>query len=103
MINIFFLFFLFFLFFFLQLLPIPELVPFRLTNQFTQFLSPLDIGGLLGHNMVHTLTALRKKKVNFQCLYKREKERERERERWGGGGGEGERERKNTHISLKYI
>lgn len=39
-----------------QILPIPELMPFRLTRQFTQFLQPLDSEGLLNHNMVHTLT-----------------------------------------------
>jgi DNA-dependent protein kinase catalytic subunit len=39
-----------------QFLPIPELMPFRLTRQLTQFLQPLDSEGLLNHNMVHALT-----------------------------------------------
>ena len=38
-----------------QFLPIPELVPFRLTRQFTNFLLPLDSKGLLNHNMIHCL------------------------------------------------
>lgn len=41
-----------------QFLPIPELIPFRLTRQFTNFLLPLDREGLLKHTMVHTLQAL---------------------------------------------
>eukprot|EP01127_Copromyxa_protea_P009733 TRINITY_DN2312_c1_g1_i1.p1 TRINITY_DN2312_c1_g1~~TRINITY_DN2312_c1_g1_i1.p1 ORF type:complete len:1006 (-),score=210.43 TRINITY_DN2312_c1_g1_i1:26-2773(-) len=41
-----------------QFLPIPELMPFRLTRQLTNFLLPLDTEGLLKHNMVHTLQAL---------------------------------------------
>jgi DNA-dependent protein kinase catalytic subunit len=45
-----------------QFLPIPELIPFRLTRQFTQFLQPLDADGLLKHNMVHTLSALQDNK-----------------------------------------
>ena len=45
-----------------QFLPIPELVPFRLTRQFTNFLLPLDSEGLLFHNMRHTLRALRNHK-----------------------------------------
>ncbi|KAL3698516.1 hypothetical protein R1sor_012592 [Riccia sorocarpa] len=40
------------------LLPVPELVPFRLTNQLVNFLLPLDALGLLRTDMVHTLTAL---------------------------------------------
>lgn len=40
-------------------MPIPELIPFRLTRQFVQFLQPLDADGLLKHNMVHALSALR--------------------------------------------
>ena len=38
-----------------QILPIPELMPFRLTRQLTGFLQPLDSDGLLKHNMIHTL------------------------------------------------
>lgn len=41
-----------------QFLPIPELIPFRLTRQLTNFLLPLDADGLLKHNMVHTMSAL---------------------------------------------
>jgi DNA-dependent protein kinase catalytic subunit len=42
-----------------QFLPIPELIPFRLTRQLTEFLQPLDADGLLKHNMIHTMSALR--------------------------------------------
>ncbi|EFA79656.1 DNA-dependent protein kinase subunit [Heterostelium album PN500] len=45
-----------------QFLPIPELMPFRLTRQFTSFLMPLDSVGLLSHNMTHTLTAIQNNK-----------------------------------------
>mmetsp|Transcript_15125 Transcript_15125/g.59220 ORF Transcript_15125/g.59220 Transcript_15125/m.59220 type:complete len:1470 (+) Transcript_15125:2-4411(+) len=41
-----------------QFLPVPELVPFRLTRQFTEFLRPLDSEGLLNHNMIHCLRTL---------------------------------------------
>ncbi|KAL2645175.1 hypothetical protein R1flu_012762 [Riccia fluitans] len=40
------------------LLPVPELIPFRLTNQLVNFLLPLDALGLLRTDMVHTLSAL---------------------------------------------
>eukprot|EP01129_Flabellula_baltica_P008061 TRINITY_DN3175_c0_g1_i1.p1 TRINITY_DN3175_c0_g1~~TRINITY_DN3175_c0_g1_i1.p1 ORF type:complete len:1540 (+),score=329.42 TRINITY_DN3175_c0_g1_i1:246-4622(+) len=45
-----------------QLLPVPELVPFRLTRQLRNVLLPLDSEGLLKHNMVQTLEALRQNK-----------------------------------------
>eukprot|EP01087_Luapelamoeba_hula_P000112 TRINITY_DN10064_c0_g1_i1.p1 TRINITY_DN10064_c0_g1~~TRINITY_DN10064_c0_g1_i1.p1 ORF type:complete len:1634 (-),score=246.38 TRINITY_DN10064_c0_g1_i1:51-4931(-) len=45
-----------------QFLPVPELIPFRLTRQLTNFLLPLDSEGLLKHNMVHTLSALQENK-----------------------------------------
>ncbi|EGG13650.1 DNA-dependent protein kinase subunit [Cavenderia fasciculata] len=45
-----------------QFLPIPELMPFRLTRQFTSFLKPLDAVGLLAHTMTHTLNALQNHK-----------------------------------------
>jgi len=45
-----------------QFLPIPELVPFRLTRQFSNFLRPLQSEGLLNHNMIHCLRALRENK-----------------------------------------
>eukprot|EP00028_Trichosphaerium_sp_Am-I-7-wt_P001244 CAMPEP_0168535906 /NCGR_PEP_ID=MMETSP0405-20121227/19121_1 /TAXON_ID=498012 /ORGANISM="Trichosphaerium sp, Strain Am-I-7 wt" /LENGTH=462 /DNA_ID=CAMNT_0008563587 /DNA_START=274 /DNA_END=1662 /DNA_ORIENTATION=+ len=41
-----------------QFLPIPELIPFRLTMQLQNFLKPLDSQGLLKHDMVHALSAL---------------------------------------------
>lgn len=41
-----------------QFLPVPELVPFRLTRQFTEFLKPLDSEGLLNHNMIHCMRTL---------------------------------------------
>ncbi|EGC36942.1 DNA-dependent protein kinase subunit [Dictyostelium purpureum] len=45
-----------------QFLPIPELMPFRLTRQFTSFLRPLDSVGLLNHNMTYSLSALQSHK-----------------------------------------
>lgn len=35
-----------------SLLPVPELLPFRLTPQFTDLLQPLDTSGLLKSTMV---------------------------------------------------
>ena len=43
----------------LQFLPIPELIPFRLTPQVTNLLLPHKEHGLLRSCMVHTLRALR--------------------------------------------
>jgi DNA-dependent protein kinase catalytic subunit len=40
------------------LLPVPELVPFRLTSQLTNFLLPLDAVGLLHSDMVRIMAAL---------------------------------------------
>eukprot|EP00252_Welwitschia_mirabilis_P012804 TRINITY_DN28336_c0_g1_i1.p1 TRINITY_DN28336_c0_g1~~TRINITY_DN28336_c0_g1_i1.p1 ORF type:complete len:591 (+),score=95.49 TRINITY_DN28336_c0_g1_i1:204-1775(+) len=40
------------------LLPVPELIPFRLTPQFTNVLLPLDSTGLLRNDMICTLSAL---------------------------------------------
>eukprot|EP00752_Nemacystus_decipiens_P003549 g3275.t1 len=40
-------------------LPVPEMLPFRLTNQFQNLLQPLDSVGLLKGHMVSTLQALR--------------------------------------------
>lgn len=45
-----------------QVLPIPELVPFRLTRQFINLLKPHGIQGLLQHSMVNTLDVLRRNK-----------------------------------------
>jgi hypothetical protein len=40
-------------------LPVPELIPFRLSPQFTSLLSPLDTVSLLKQDMVHVLSTLR--------------------------------------------
>eukprot|EP01119_Soliformovum_irregulare_P013151 TRINITY_DN3471_c1_g1_i1.p1 TRINITY_DN3471_c1_g1~~TRINITY_DN3471_c1_g1_i1.p1 ORF type:complete len:703 (-),score=223.51 TRINITY_DN3471_c1_g1_i1:67-2175(-) len=45
-----------------QFLPIPELMPFRLTRQLRDFLQPLGVEGLLKNNMIYTLGALRESK-----------------------------------------
>jgi len=45
-----------------QILPVPELVPVRMTNQFTSFLKPLNVEGLLKNNMVHCMSALQQNK-----------------------------------------
>ncbi|XP_063961376.1 DNA-dependent protein kinase catalytic subunit-like [Lytechinus pictus] len=42
-----------------QFLPIPELVPFRLTRQIVNLMLPMKIEGVLQSSMVHTLRALR--------------------------------------------
>ncbi len=44
---------------FLQFLPVPELMPFRLTQQFVNLMLPLKESGTLQNVMVHTLRALR--------------------------------------------
>lgn len=44
---------------FLQFLPVPELMPFRLTRQFVNLMLPLKESGTLQSVMVHTLRALR--------------------------------------------
>lgn len=41
-----------------QLLPVPELVPFRLTRQFAQLLRPLDTLDLLKIDMTRVMTVL---------------------------------------------
>ncbi|KAF9965129.1 hypothetical protein BGZ70_005357 [Mortierella alpina] len=45
-----------------EVLPVPELVPFRLTRQLEGFLKPLGIKGLLEHPMVCIMKALQTKK-----------------------------------------
>jgi len=45
-----------------QVLPIPELVPFRLTRQFVNFMRPLQAEGMLNHSMTHCLRALQENK-----------------------------------------
>jgi DNA-dependent protein kinase catalytic subunit len=42
-------------------MPVPELMPIRLTRQLRSFLRPLDTTGLLKHDMVHALSALRER------------------------------------------
>ncbi|XP_048576196.1 DNA-dependent protein kinase catalytic subunit isoform X3 [Nematostella vectensis] len=42
-----------------QFLPVPELVPFRLTRQFTNLLLPLKESGLVRNTMIHVMRALR--------------------------------------------
>jgi len=44
------------------LLPVPELLPFRLTQQFTSLLQPLDTRGLLMHNMKLTMGTFQQSK-----------------------------------------
>ena len=48
------------------LLPVPELIPFRLTPQFTNILMPLDSITLLRNGMVLTLYALHS---NHEIIY----------------------------------
>ncbi|KAF9970692.1 hypothetical protein BGZ73_006560 [Actinomortierella ambigua] len=45
-----------------EVLPVPELVPFRLTRQLESFLDPLGTKGLLEHPMISVLHALQSKK-----------------------------------------
>ncbi|XP_061175418.1 DNA-dependent protein kinase catalytic subunit-like [Saccostrea echinata] len=42
-----------------QFLPIPELMPFRLTRQLRNLMMPLQVHGLMESTMIHTLRALR--------------------------------------------
>lgn len=42
-----------------KILPIPELMPFRLTRQIVNLMMPMKIDGLLKNTMVHCLRALR--------------------------------------------
>ncbi|KAJ1332682.1 hypothetical protein BSLG_008311 [Batrachochytrium salamandrivorans] len=45
-----------------EVLPVPELVPFRLTQQIKEFVDPLGIHVMLEPPMIHVMTALREKK-----------------------------------------
>ncbi|KAG0227795.1 hypothetical protein BGW42_002714 [Actinomortierella wolfii] len=45
-----------------EVLPVPELVPFRLTRQLESFLDPLGTKGLLEHPMINVMHALQSKK-----------------------------------------
>lgn len=42
-----------------QFLPVPELMPFRLTQQFVNLMQPLKESGLIQNVMVHSLRAYR--------------------------------------------
>lgn len=42
-----------------QFLPIPELMPFRLTRQIRNLMMPLQEKGLMESTMIHTLRALK--------------------------------------------
>lgn len=42
-----------------QFLPVPELMPFRLTHQFVSLMQPLKESGLIQSIMVHSLRAYR--------------------------------------------
>lgn len=42
-----------------QFLPVPELMPFRLTRQFVNLMQPLKESGLIQSVMVHSLRAYR--------------------------------------------
>ena len=46
-----------------QILPIPELIPFRLTSQLLGVLSPLDENSLLKRTMIYVTTALRQNRL----------------------------------------
>jgi DNA-dependent protein kinase catalytic subunit len=57
------------------MLPVPEMVPFRLTAQMVNIFRPLDAEGLLKHSMVHALTALRESKdvlLNVMAVFVQE-------------------------------
>lgn len=50
-------------------LPVPELVPFRLTPQLTSVLEPFGISGLLHKPMVHVLEVLKQSKhILSSCI-----------------------------------
>lgn len=50
-------------------LPVPELIPFRLTPHFVNVVSPMEISGLIKKCMVHTLNALRhNRKLLMACM-----------------------------------
>ena len=44
----------------LQFLPIPELMPFRLTRQLRNIMLPMQEKGLMDGVMIHTLSAMRR-------------------------------------------
>ena len=79
-------------------MPIPELMPIRLTRQLRSFFAPLDTTGLLAHDMVHALTALRRGREALLptfAVFVNEPIAEwveasvTNKERGGGGGGGG--------------
>jgi DNA-dependent protein kinase catalytic subunit len=49
-----------------SLLPVPELIPFRLTPQLQGVLQPLEGAGLLRHYMVQAMTTLRAEEVSVE-------------------------------------
>ncbi|CAM9754681.1 unnamed protein product [Ectocarpus sp. 6 AP-2014] len=83
-------------------LGVPELIPFRLTNQFQNLLQPLDSVGLLKGHMVSTLQALRAGRevlLATMDVFLNEPvmdwisegvERRQAKTKRGGGGGSGE-------------
>lgn len=48
-----------------QILPIPEVVPFRLTPHIVDLMQPLKEHGLIERTMIHTLLALRKQSFSL--------------------------------------
>lgn len=48
-----------------QIIPVPELVPFRLTPQFIKLMEPLNKDGLIKETMIHCLRALRRNKSSI--------------------------------------
>lgn len=44
---------------FFKHLPVPELIPIRLTRQLIQLMSPIGTNGLFRATMIHTMNALR--------------------------------------------
>lgn len=50
-------------------LPVPELVPYRLTPQMTSILEPFGTSGLLSKSMGHVLESLKQSKhILFACI-----------------------------------
>lgn len=60
-------------------LPVPELLPFRLTPQFIHLCEPLNGTNLMQLSMIIVLNSLvQNKDLLLNCLGKRKRERERE-------------------------
>ena len=79
-----------------QFLPVPELLPFRLTRQFLNLMLPFKKEGLLQNTMVHTLRALRQNHellVNTMDVFVKEPSLDwKVINSWGGGNKETGRE-----------